>query len=391
MQATTVEANTDTHPGADATARAAALGPLLAARADETDRRGDWAGESFAAVQDAGLLKIAVPTELGGDGATIRDVAMVQRELARHCGSTALATAMHQHVTAFTAWRYRRLLPGAEPTLRRIADDGVVIASTGGGDFTNPTGRAVAVDGGYLVSGTKTFVSQAPVGTMLSTMFPVDGGGEGRRVINVAVPFASDGVSVVEHWDAMGMRGTASHDVVFHDVFVPTERVLADRPHGTIDPPLQVISSIAFPIISAVYLGIAEGAFAHATELIGPRAAMTSVQRRFGEMRHELQVAEWALHGALDEVGDDPAPAMSTVVAVMTAKREIVLAAERVTSMAMEVGGGSTFRTGSPIGRAHRDVMAGRFHPLDPETTLVHGGRHALGLSTDTPGDWTVS
>jgi alkylation response protein AidB-like acyl-CoA dehydrogenase len=373
------------------TERAAALGPLLAARADEIDRTGAWAGESFVAVRDAGLLTIAVPAELGGDGATIRDVAMVQRELARHCGSTALASAMHQHVTAFTAWRYRRLLPGAEATLRRIADDGIVIASTGGGDFTSPTGSAVAVDGGYVVSGTKSFVSQAPVATVVSTMFPVDGGVQGRRVINVAVPFASEGVSVIEHWDTMGMRSTASHDVVFRDVFVPTERVLADRPHGTIDPPLQVISSIAFPIISSVYLGIAEGAFAHAVDGIGPRVAMTSVQRRFGEMRHDLQVAEWALDGALDAVGDDPTPAMSTVVTVMTAKREIVLAAERVTSMAMEVTGGSTFRNGSPIGRAHRDVMAGRFHPLDPETSLVHGGRHALGLSTDIPADWRVS
>lgn len=391
MYSTTVDANTDTPLDADFTARAAALGPLLANRADDVDRNGTWVGASFAAVQDAGLLKIAVPTELGGDGATIRDVAMVQRELGRHCGSTALATAMHQHVTAFTAWRYRRLSPGAEATLRRIADDGIIIASTGGGDFTNPTGSAVMVDGGFLVSGTKSFVSQAPVGTMLSTMFPVDGGAQGRRVINVAVPFASDGVSVVDHWDAMGMRGTASHDVVFHDVFVPTERVLAERPYGTIDPPLQVISSIAFPIIAGVYLGIAEGAFAHAVELIGSRAAMTSVQRRFGEMRHELQVAEWALHGALDAVGDDPTPDMSTVVAVMTAKRQIVGAAERVTSMAMEAGGGSTFRNGSPLGRAHRDVQAGRFHPLDPETTLVHGGRHALGLSADTPADWTVS
>ena len=59
---------------------------------------------------------------------------MVQRELARHCGSTALASAMHQHVTAFTAWRYRRGLPGAEATLRRVAEEGIVLVSTGGGD-----------------------------------------------------------------------------------------------------------------------------------------------------------------------------------------------------------------------------------------------------------------
>ena len=68
---------------------------------------------------------------------------------------------MHQHVTCFTAWRYRRGLPGAEATLRRIADEQIVLVSTGGGDFTHPAGEAVAVDGGYRVSGRKRFVSQS--------------------------------------------------------------------------------------------------------------------------------------------------------------------------------------------------------------------------------------
>lgn len=376
---------------ADLVARAAALGPTLAANADRHDRDGSWVAASFEAVRGAGLPRIAVPTELGGDGATIRQVAMVQRELARYCASTALASAMHQHVTAFTAWRYRRGLPGAEATLRRIADDGIVLVSTGGGDFTHPAGSAVKVDGGYRVSGRKSFVSQAPVGSALSTMFVLDDPERGRRVLNVAVPFTSDGVSIVVIWDTMGMRGTASHDVVFDNVFVPSDRVLAERPYGIIDPPLQVISSIAFPIISAVYLGVAESAFERVVEHVGERGSDPLVQRRIGEMRHRLQVADWSLAGALDRVGDDPSPSMATVVAVMAAKREIVLAAEHVTTLAMEVGGAATYRTGSPIGRAHRDAMAARFHPYDPETTLIQGGRFALGLTTDTPSEWRPS
>ena len=88
------------------------------------------------------MLTLAVPTELGGMGATIREVALVDRELARHCGSTALALSMHHHVTAFTAWRYRRGLPGAEATLRRVAGGETVLVSTGGGDFTTPARHA---------------------------------------------------------------------------------------------------------------------------------------------------------------------------------------------------------------------------------------------------------
>jgi alkylation response protein AidB-like acyl-CoA dehydrogenase len=295
---------------------------------------------------------------------------------------------MHQHVTAFTAWRHRRGLPGAEATLRRIADDGIVVVSTGGGDFTHPVGKATKVDGGYSVNGHKSFVSQAPAGAVLSTMFPYDDPTRGRRVLNVAVPFSSEGVSIVQNWDTLGMRGTASHDVVFDDVFVPDERVLADRPYGVLDGPLQVISSIGFPVIAAVYLGVAEGALGRVVERHADRATDASTQRRVGLMAHRLQVAGWALDGALGVVGDDPLPSMTTVAAVMAAKREITVAAAEVTDLAMDLGGASTYRKGSPIERAYRDVRAARFHPFDPETTLVHHGRVVLGLSADQPADW---
>ena len=271
---------------------------MLAEHAARHDRDGTWVAESFQHVQDAGLLAIAVPTELGGEGATIREVAMVQRELAKHCGSTALASSMHQHVTAFTAWRYRRGLPGAEATLRRIVDDGIVLVSTGGGDFTRPRGEAVKVDGGYRVSGRKMFASQSPAGDVLSTMFVYDDPERGKRVLNMAVPVKIDGVTVHDNWDTLGMRGTGSNDVTIENVFVPDERVLADRPYDVLDPPLQVIASIAFSIILGVYLGVAESARDYAIASVS-KPTDPSVQRQVGLMNNRLQVAAWALDGAL--------------------------------------------------------------------------------------------
>jgi alkylation response protein AidB-like acyl-CoA dehydrogenase len=363
------------------TARAAAIGPRIAEHAARHDGEGTFVTEAYQALRDAGLLKAAVPVELGGDGATIIELTALQRELGHHCGATALASSMHQHVVAFTAWRHRRGLPGAEATLRKVAEDGLLLVSTGGGDFTHPRGEAVRVPGGYRVSGRKRFASQSRHGSVMSTMFTFDDREHGRRVLNMAVPLSAEGVTVLDTWNTLGMRGTASDDILLEDVFVPDEKVLANRPYGVIDPPLQVIASIAFPIISGAYLGVAEAAYGEAVRAAGRRADDPLAQRTIGLMRHRLQVADWALDGALRLIGDDPAPSHDRFLAAMAAKAEVARAGVEVCELAMDVAGGPAYFKGSVIERAYRDIRAARFHPLTPEDTLLEAGRHALGAS----------
>ncbi|WP_408898921.1 acyl-CoA dehydrogenase family protein [Nocardioides sp. R1-1] len=360
-------------------ARAAQLGPRIAAHAARHDAEGTFVSEAYDELRAAGLLRAAVPVELGGDGATVRELVDLQRELGHHCGATALASAMHQHVVAFTAWRYRRGLPGAEATLRRVAEEQILLVSTGGGDYTHPQGEAVKVEGGYRVTGRKRFASQSRHGAVMSTMACFDDPEQGRRVLNMAVPVAAGGVTVADNWDTLGMRGTASNDIDLVDVFVPDEKVLANRPYGVVDPPLQVISSIAFPIICGAYLGVAEAAYDAAVAAAARRAEDVVVQRQVGLMRSRLQVAAWALDGALSLVGDDPAPARATLLAVMNAKAEVARAGVEVCDLAMEVAGGPAFFRGSVVERCYRDIRAAKFHPFTPETTLVHLGADALG------------
>jgi alkylation response protein AidB-like acyl-CoA dehydrogenase len=215
-------------------------------------------------------------------------------------------------------------------------------------------------------------------------MFAFDDPERGMRVLNMAVPMSSAGVTRTDTWDAMGMRGTASDEVLVEGVFVPDERVLADRPYGVVDPPLQVIATIGFSVISGVYLGIAEAAREHAIAAVKDPSDPTT-QRQLGLITHRTRVAAWALDGALAIVGDDPAPSLETVEAVMLAKREIALSGVEATDLAMEVGGGAAYFRGSPIERAYRDIRAAKFHPFTPEATLMRAGRAALGLDVETP------
>jgi acyl-CoA dehydrogenase len=108
-----------------------------------------------------------------------------------------------------------------------------------------------------------------------------------------------------------------------------------------------------------------------------------TVQRQTGLMDVLLRGSWWSMLGALDELGDEFGPDDRAMATVMAAKRQIVLAAQDVVSLAMETVGGSAYFESSPLARAYRDVRAGVFHPLNPERTLLHAGRVALALPTD--------
>ncbi|WP_436494728.1 acyl-CoA dehydrogenase family protein [Actinokineospora sp. HUAS TT18] len=360
------------------------IGEVAAKHAAEHDRDATFVGEAYAAMRERGYLALAVPEELGGLGASIKQVCHAQAELARHDGATALASAMHQYLTLMQVFRRRKGAPDAEGVLRRIADEGIVIATSGGSDWLWPTTTAVEVDGGYVVNGRKAFCSQSPGATVVATCAVVEGVG----VIHFSVPFAADGVRIEETWDTLGMRGTASHDVVIEDFFVPAEKITGRRPYGEFGGPLAAAAMHFAPVVGSTYYGIGAGArdLAVATATAGTRgptslANLPRVQRAVGLMDTKLRVAWWSLMGAVGELGPDYEADAATLNTVMIAKREAVTAATAVVDLAMDVVGGRAYFRRFPLERAYRDVRAGAFHPFTPELTLTYAGKLALGDS----------
>ncbi len=199
-------------------------------------------------------------------------------------------------------------------------------------------------------------------------------------VLHAGVPFSAPGVRIVETWDTLGMRGTASHDVVFDGVFVPAEKVVGTRPYGVLAGPLLVAAVHFAPVAAAAYLGVARGACREAVRLAALREEPTpAAVRQIGEMTARLRVARWALLAAVDEVGEDMAADLDALDALMTAKRHVVTEARAVVDIALEVAGGAAFHRSSPLERAYRDVRGGPFHPLTPEATLAAVGARVVG------------
>ncbi|NUO16319.1 MAG: PAS domain-containing protein, partial [Planctomycetaceae bacterium] len=110
----------------------------------------------------------------------------------------------------------------------------------------------------------KMFASQSAVGDVLITSAPYDDPEHGPQVLHFPVPMQAEGVSVLNDWHALGMRGTGSHTVRLDGVFVPDAAVVLKRPRGAFHPFWNVILTVAMPYIMAVYTGIAEKAAATA-------------------------------------------------------------------------------------------------------------------------------
>jgi acyl-CoA dehydrogenase len=367
------------------------LGEQFAPRAAEHDRDNTFVAENYEALRDAGYLRLAVPEDLGGLGATISQVCYAQAELARHCSATALAVNMHIYITLLQGFRRRNGAADAEVVLKRVAEEHLVLMTSGGSDWLWPTGEAVEEEGGYRVSGRKSFCSQAPVAGVLATSAPVRHEDGSVEVLMFGVPMSADGVKIVETWDTLGMRATASHDVEFRDVFVPAEKITARRAWDTLDGPLLAAAVHIAPTSASVYWGVARAARDEAVRVASsrgrgatPMAEIPMVQRQVGMMDHLLQTSWWALRGSLEPLDSvdytcDPA----TVAAVMHGKRSVVESAVEVADLAMETVGGASFYRASPIERLYRDVRGGKFHPLTPEATLTYAGRLALGQPLD--------
>ena len=361
---------------------AARIGAVAAEHAAEHDRDATFVAEAYAQMREHGYLALAVPEELGGLGATMRQVCYAQAELARHDGATGLASAMHQYLTLVQAFRHRSGAPDAAVVLRRIANEGIVIATSGGSDWLWPTTTAVPDGAGFRVSGRKAFCSQSPGATVVATSAVL---GE-DEVLHFSVPFTAEGVRIEETWDTLGMRGTASHDVVLDNVFVPADKIAGRRPYGEFGMPLLAAAFHFAPVAGATYFGIAAAArdVAVAGVSAGTRGAsslagMPRVQRQVGLLDAKLRGAWWSLMGAVDEIGTGYMVTPAGLATLMLAKRQAVTEAIEVVNLAMELLGGRSFFKRSPLERAYRDVRAGTFHPLTPEITLEDAGKLALG------------
>ncbi|MCA0276624.1 MAG: acyl-CoA dehydrogenase [Proteobacteria bacterium] len=360
------------------------LASVLGERAPKFDEGDRFVADNYALLKQAGLVQAGVPLELGGGGAGVRELSEMLRIMAQSCGSTALAFAMHTHQVAIPAWRWRyQNVAAVEPLLKRVATERIILLSSGGSDWIGGSGKAEKVEGGYRITARKVFTSGAAAGDILMTGAIACAEDGSEKVIHFGVPMRAPEVSVMDNWRTLGMRGTGSNDVVIDGLFVPDAAVAFSRAAGHWHPVFQIIATIAFPLIYAVYLGVAESARDIAVEITRKKQASETTLTLAGRMDTALRAAQMA-HRSMIETAERNTPSAESVNEVMIGRSLVARHGLEVVELAMELAGGASFYRDKGLERRFRDMQAARFHPLQAGPQARYTGAMALGLPVDT-------
>lgn len=359
--------------------RAGEIGAALAEGAVRRDLEGSFVSEGYALLKRHRFFSMAIPTELGGGGASFGELCGAIRELGRHCASTALAFSMHSHLIAATVWKHLHGQPGAD-LLRKVAAEQTVLLSTGASDWIDANGTMERVDGGYRVTARKVFGSGGPAADVIVSSARYDDPQAGPQVLHFAVPTSAEGVTFAADWDTLGMRATGSNTVLLQDVFVPEQAISLRRPRGQWHPVWSVVLTVAVPIYMSPYAGIAEAACEVALALAARKADAPHVPYLAGELENLRSQTRLAWRGLVDNAAElDFAPALARANDALVGKTLCANAAMAAVRKAMELAGGEGFFRACPLERMLRDVSAAPYHPLPEKRQLRFSGLLALG------------
>jgi alkylation response protein AidB-like acyl-CoA dehydrogenase len=371
-----------------------ALVPDIKAAADDIERDRHLPRRVVDAMARAGVFRLCVPRAVGGLEADPLTLLRVIETLARADGSAGWCAMIG--ATSGVTSAYLRT-----DVAQEIYGDPLIVT---GGVFA-PKGTAVAVDGGYRVSGRWPFASGCEHCAWLMGGSVIEENGELRRLAN-GMPdarmmlFPASDVRIIDTWAVAGLRGTGSHDIAVSDIIVPHERSVS----LSSDRPCHAGPLFVFPVFGLLALGIAAVALGIARSAIEELTALAQDKTPAGGRRRladrsmvqvDLAQAEAVLGAArafVDEVVAETWDAAVRDGAIATTQRaRLRLAATHATSSAAQVvdrmynaGGGTSVYTTSLLQRHFRDVHVATQHLMVSPATYELVGRVLFGIDTDT-------
>ena len=372
-------------------------------RAAQYDRDNTFFAEDFQELRDAGYLTLPVPRELGGRGMTLAEVAREQRRLAYYAAPTALAVNMHLYWLGVVADLWRSGDRSLQWVLEEAARGHVFAAghAESGNDIPVllSTTRAERVDGGYRFTGHKSFGSLSPVWTYLGVHGMDTSDPSAPKIVHAFMPRSTEGYTVRETWDTLGMRATRSDDTILDGAFIPDRYVARVVPAGAAGIDLFVLGIFMWALTNFgnIYYGMARRALDMTIDGVKKRKSIAlarsmayhpEVQHAIADMGIELESVEPQLDRLAEEWSAGVDYGAGWVAKVLAAKYHAVEASWRVVDKAMDLAGGFGIFRRSGIERLFRDARLGRIHPGNTMFTHEIVGKLLLGINPDEQPRW---
>jgi len=350
------------------------------------DRDNTFPDEDLAELKDAGYLSILVPTELGGAGLGLAEASVLQQRLAGAAPATALAINMHLVWTGVAKVLADRGIDDLRFVLEGAAAGDVFAfgISEAGNDlvlFGSDTDAAPQPDGSYAFTGTKIFTSLSPVWTQLGLHGLDSTSPDGPKMVYAFVPRTEEAegrLAVKDDWDTLGMRGTQSRTTRLRGAIAPADRVVRRiDPRPDPDPLVFGIFSVFEVLLASVYTGIARRALDLAVGTAGTRRSKKTgltysqdpdIRWRIADMAIAYDALPPQLEEICRDIDDQVDHGKRWFSLLAGVKHRAVSMAKSVVDDAILVSGGSSYFSGNELSRLYRDVIAGMFHPSDPES-----------------------
>ncbi|MEV5955952.1 SfnB family sulfur acquisition oxidoreductase [Streptomyces sp. NPDC051987] len=373
----------------EALAVAAALADEFRAGAAERDAERRLPRAELDRLSASGLLGVTVPAEYGGADVDALTLAEIFRVLGSADGSLAQIPQSHfvyvnvirrQGTDEQRKFFFAELLAG-----RRFGNAQSEAGTRHVQDIRTRLERRP--DGSHLLTGVKHYST----GALFADWIPVLARAEDDELHVAYVPRDAPGLTVVDDWDGMGQRTTASGTVRLDGVGVPADRVL---PHHLTFRGPQLHGAVAQLLHAAIDVGIAQGALAEAAEFVRTRSrpwfesgAETAAEdplliQRFGELAVRTRASEALLREAartVDAAGAEltDGSAAEASVAVAAAKVQAAETAVTVAGALFEVSGTRSALNSLNLHRHWRDARTHTLH--DPARWKIqHIGRYVL-------------
>ena len=362
---------------------------VLAPRAAGLDEREEYPWDNLKEMATMGLLGLTIDPAYGGAGGSALGLAITVEEVSRGCASTGVTYLSHLSLAADCIIRFGSQAQ-RQQYLPQLANGACLAAFAltepqSGSDAARVETTAAQVSDGYLLNGTKTYVTNGPQAGIL-IVFAATGHHGGRRDISAfIVPSNSAGLHVTPQLGKMGIRGSVTGRVDMTDCFLPTENRIGDEGQG-FRIAMTILDS-SRTNVAAQAVGIAQGALdasiRHSQQRVtfgSPLSEHQAIQFMLADMATQLDAARLLVRRAayLKDAGlpHSKESAMAKLFASETGSF--------VCDKALQIHGGIGYFNQSPVQRHYRDVRVTEIYEGTSEIQRMVIARHILRESATT-------